>query len=62
MKQRLIVFLTALLCSVALASAQTTVNGSVVDANGDPVVGAAVSVEGFQSVGTLTDLDGLFTL
>ena len=62
MKQRLIVFLTALLCSVALASAQTTVNGSVVDANGDPVVGAAVYVEGFQSVGTLTDLDGLFTL
>ena len=62
MKQRLIVFLTALLCSVALASAQTTVNGSVVDVNGEPVVGAAVYVEGFQSVGTLTDLDGLFTL
>ena len=62
MKQRLIVFLTALLCSAALASAQSTVNGSVVDANGEPVIGAAVYVEGFQSVGTLTDLDGLFTL
>ena len=62
MKQRFIVFLTGLLCSIALASAQTTVTGSVVDANGDPVVGAAVFVEGFQTVGTMSDLNGNFTL
>ena len=62
MKQRFIAFLTVLLCSLALASAQTTVNGTVVDAQGEPVVGAAVYVEGYQSVGTLSDLDGNFSL
>jgi len=62
MKQRFIVFLTCLLCSIGLASAQTAVNGTVVDAKGEPVVGAAVYVEGFQSVGSMTDLDGRFTI
>ena len=62
MKQRFIAFLAALFCSLALASAQTTVSGTVVDANGEPVVGAAVYVEGFQSVGTMSDLDGNFTI
>ena len=62
MKQRILLFLTGLLCTAFLASAQTTVNGIVVDAQGEPVVGAAVFVEGNQNVGTLTDLDGNFTL
>ena len=62
MKQRFIALLAALFCSLALASAQTTVSGSVVDANGEPVVGAAVFVEGFQSVGAMSDLDGNFTI
>ena len=62
MKQRILLFLTGLLCTAFLASAQTTVNGTVVDAQGEPVVGAAVFVEGNQNVGTLTDLDGNFTL
>ena len=61
MKQRFIVLLTGLLCCV-LASAQTTVKGTVVDAQGEPVVGAAVYVEGFQSIGTMSDLDGNFTI
>ena len=62
MKQRFIAFLTVLLCSLALASAQTTIKGTVVDAQGEPVVGAAVYVEGYQSIGTLSDLDGNFSL
>ena len=62
MKQRILLFLTGLLCTAFLASAQTTVNGIVVDAQGEPVVGAAVFVEGNQNVGTLTDLVGNFTL
>ena len=62
MRQRFIVFMAALFCSMALASAQTAVKGTVVDAQGEPVVGAAVYVEGSQSVGTLTDLDGNFAI
>lgn len=62
MKQRLILLLTALLLTAGLASAQTKVSGTVVDAQGEPVVGAAVFVEGSQNVGTMTDLDGQFTL
>ena len=62
MKQRFIAFWAGLFCSLVLASAQTAVSGSVVDAKGEPVVGAAVYVEGFQSVGTMSDLDGNFTI
>ncbi len=37
------------------------VTGKVVDVNGDPVIGASVQVMG-QSMGTITNLDGEFTL
>ena len=37
------------------------VTGKVVDVNGDPVIGASVQVIG-QSMGTITNLDGEFTL
>ena len=37
MKQRFILLLTGLLCSIFFASAQTTVSGTVVDASGEPV-------------------------
>ena len=62
MKQRLFLLFTLLLCSSAIALAQTKVSGVVVDAQGEPVVGAAVYVEGSQNVGTMTDIDGNFTL
>ena len=45
MKQRLILLLTAFLGISAAALAQTRVSGTVVDAQGEPVVGAAVYVE-----------------
>ena len=45
-----------------LAYAQDiTVNGTVVDDTGEPVIGATVMVEG-TSNGTTTDLDGNFSL
>ena len=40
---------------------QITVKGTVVEPNGEPVIGASVKVEG-GSLGTITDLDGNFTL
>ena len=43
------------------ASAQNKVTGTVVDSNGDPVIGATILVQGTQN-GSVTDLDGNFTL
>lgn len=39
-----------------------TVTGTVVDANGEPVIGATVVVQGDASKGTVTDIDGNYTL
>ena len=41
--------------------AQGKVSGTVVDASGDPVIGASVVVKG-TSTGTVTDINGNFTL
>lgn len=40
---------------------QITVKGTVVDVNGEPVIGASVKVDG-GSVGTITDIEGNFSL
>lgn len=46
----------------ALVSAQSTVSGTITDADsGDPLIGASVLVTG-TSTGTVTDFDGNFTL
>lgn len=39
-----------------------TVSGVVTDSNGDPVIGASVVEQGGKGSGTITDLDGKFTL
>lgn len=58
--QRLILlFLLAVSSSVAMA--QGNVKGTVVDATGEPVIGASVLVKG-TTTGTVTDFEGNFTL
>lgn len=59
-KRRLQVTLAALLVSGAMF-AQSQVSGTVIDENGEPVVGAAILVEGTKT-GTVTDFDGQFSL
>ena len=56
-------FFVALMSFLAItAGAQSkTVTGTVVDATGEPVIGASVVVKGTTS-GTITDFDGNFTL
>ena len=56
-------FFVALMSVLAItAGAQSkTVTGTVVDATGEPVIGASVVVKGTTS-GTITDFDGNFTL
>ena len=41
---------------------QTKVTGVVKDANGEPIIGANVTVKGQSSIGTITDIDGRFVL
>ncbi|MDR0422521.1 MAG: SusC/RagA family TonB-linked outer membrane protein [Proteiniphilum sp.] len=48
--------------SVGLFAQNITVNGTVTDANGDPVIGATVVVQGNASHGTVTDIDGNYSL
>lgn len=38
------------------------VSGKVTDVNGEPIIGANVVVKGNESLGTITDVDGNFTL
>ena len=38
------------------------VEGVVQDANGDPLIGANVTLKGQESIGTITDINGKFTL
>lgn len=62
MRKHLIHFLLVALLSVFSAAtyAQTTVRGQLVDSEtGEPLVGAAVMVEG-TSQGSVTDIDGYF--
>ena len=51
----------ALSGSMALAAVMATVQGQVVDQNGEPIIGASVLVKGTTN-GTITDFDGNFTL
>lgn len=54
-----LIILSFLFCG--LASAQSTISGTVTDAGGVPVPGANVRVQG-ETAGTVTDADGNFSL
>ena len=56
-----IAIITAILCMSGAAVAAQGLRGTVKDSSGEPVIGAAVMVEG-TSTGTTTDLDGQFVL
>lgn len=49
-------------CTALWVSAQSNmVTGTVIDENGDPMMGATVSVQGQSGLATATDLDGRFS-
>ena len=58
--RRLLLLALVAVCST-IAMAQNRVTGKIVDADGEPVIGASVMVKG-TSNGAVTDLDGLFTI
>lgn len=63
MKRKLMLLLTCLFVGIGLVTAQITkVTGTVIsEEDGLPVVGASILVKG-TTVGTVTDMDGKFTL
>ena len=63
MKSKKLLMLFLFWVSVGISYGQTKVNGSVVDANNKPVVGASIEVKGLPTQrGTLTDKNGNFSL
>lgn len=50
------------LISVVMISQNITVSGTVTDQTGISVIGATIVIEGNTSVGTVTDIDGNYTL
>lgn len=62
MEKRLSVILACLFLCVGMVLAQNKISGTVVSAeDGEPVIGASVMIQGTK-VGTVTDIDGNFTL
>lgn len=59
-KELLLTFIFAFVGMTALA--QTTVTGKVIDAEGLEVIGCSVTVDGSKGVGTVTDIDGNYTI
>ena len=51
-----------LFAGIGYAQPGGTISGTVTDETGEPLIGASVFVEGNTTVGTVTDLDGKYTL
>ena len=49
-------------CLTASAQQGITVKGTVLDDNGETIIGASVVVKGNNSIGTISDIDGNFVL
>ena len=63
MKRKLMLLFTCLFMSIGFVTAQTsTISGIVIsEEDGEPIVGASVLVKG-TSLGTVTNIDGKFTI
>ena len=59
-KRLVMSLLAVMLCTMAFA--QSDITGTVVDSQGEPIIGATVVVKGSAATGTVTDYDGNFKL
>ena len=57
-----LVAVSLLIAVLGFAQETRTITGTVVDASGEPLIGAGVVVEGQPTIGTITDFDGNYTL
>ena len=60
-KAWLVIALTLFMFIPALAQ-KVTVTGTVIDPDGDPAIGASVTVQGQPGMGAATDMDGNFSI
>ena len=62
-KKRILLVLLVMMLSVVTSFAQSVnVKGRVIDKNGDPVIGATVVEVGSKGNGTVTDIDGNYSI
>ena len=61
MKRRLFLMLACLFLSLGMAYAQHTISGTVLEDNGEPAIGATITIKGTK-VAAVTDIDGKFSL
>ena len=59
-KRLVMSLLAVMLCTMVFA--QSDITGTVVDSQGEPIIGATVVVKGSAATGTVTDYDGNFKL
>ena len=59
--RKLFSLVVVLLAFMASVMAQSVIKGTVVDTNGDPVIGAAIAEDGTAN-GTISDFNGQFTI
>jgi len=61
--KRLLVSMALIASQLSISVAQNApIKGKVVDENGEPVIGATVSVAGQKGTGSITDIEGNYTL
>ncbi len=60
--RRMLLFLLVAVISLGVSAQNVTVKGTVKDKTGETVIGASVVLKGNSSVGTITDIDGNFSL
>lgn len=58
----ILLFLLLVPCALTAQDNTVRIRGTVIDANKEPVIGATVKVKGEANNGTVTDLNGSFTL
>lgn len=61
MKKNILLLMLCLFSSIGVVAQTKSISGLVTDATGEPIIGASV-IEVGTTNGTITDLDGKFTL
>ena len=59
--RKLFSFVVILFACMTPLSAQSVIKGTLVDTNGNPVIGAAIAEDGTTN-GTISDINGQFTI
>ena len=62
MRKLILLFSALVLCIGVVFGQGKTVSGRVIDENNEPAIGASIQVKGAETVGTISDLDGNFTI